>query len=260
MANDALIPFLIAGSILLMVLAGTLIYLFIFIRTKLGSFNYGKLAAENHALQLQVEEYERMLHEAARYIHDNISQGSAVIKMQISMLKKSVADDKNAKFLDNASECLDSIIQGTSAMRKYLNCDYIRSTGLITAVSGEAKRICGAVPAVEFEIEGEPEKIQAEQKLLIYRIAQEALQNIVKHASATKVTVLISCVGRQFSLLIRDNGFGMPLERLYTQQAQGVKSMRDRAKCLNGHLTIQSHPGKGCSVKLLIKDIEFNLA
>ena len=87
----------------------------------------------------------------------------------------------------------------------------------------------------------------------LYCIALEALNNALKHAKASSVTVRIQTVNDSVELEVKDNGIGFDPQRVDSREGMGLASMQDRAKRLGGVLTIQSSPGKGTAVSVQIK-------
>jgi two-component system sensor histidine kinase DegS len=91
---------------------------------------------------------------------------------------------------------------------------------------------------------------QASQEV-IYRVAQESLQNIAKHSQATQVNLLLQSTDKKVRLSVSDNGVGFDTEAaLCKPMSFGLAGMRERARLLDGELTIRSTPGKGAMVVL----------
>ena len=87
-------------------------------------------------------------------------------------------------------------------------------------------------------------------EVLIYRIAQELLNNIVKHANATEALVQLMRHDNNLNLTIEDNGIGFNIEQIDTTKGAGLSNVRSRVDYLKGHFDIQSNPGKGTSVHI----------
>ncbi|MGD1952713.1 MAG: sensor histidine kinase [Leptolyngbyaceae cyanobacterium] len=85
---------------------------------------------------------------------------------------------------------------------------------------------------------------------MLYRIAQEGITNIVKHANATAVELSLMADESGFRLLLRDNGRGFDLTQ--TSTGFGLQGMRERAQTIGGQLTLNSRPGEGCELRLTI--------
>jgi signal transduction histidine kinase len=107
--------------------------------------------------------------------------------------------------------------------------------------------------ATRCTIAGETRRLAPEHELAVYRIVQEALNNVVKHAQARHVDVHLK-FDAALSVSIRDNGVGFALpdrvDALTDQGHFGLIGMRERAELIGAHLTIQSSPGQGTTVEL----------
>ena len=86
----------------------------------------------------------------------------------------------------------------------------------------------------------------------IYRILQELLTNVARHAAATEVQVQLAQKDKDVILIVRDNGRGMPAERLSAKDSLGILGMQERALAFGGELVFSSAPGTGTSVKVRI--------
>jgi two-component system sensor histidine kinase UhpB len=93
-------------------------------------------------------------------------------------------------------------------------------------------------------------RLSREQELVVYRVAQEALTNIARHADATHVDLDLRCDDRRTSLTIRDDGRGMSPEAL--RSSNGIRGMRERAMLIGANLAIDSRPGDGTVVRLTL--------
>ena len=90
---------------------------------------------------------------------------------------------------------------------------------------------------------------------LTFRIAQEAINNSIKHSEATELDISLRYEQSGFLMRIRDNGIGFPASENGCQTNLGMENMRERARILNGKLEVKSEPGKGAEVRLEITDL-----
>jgi signal transduction histidine kinase len=84
------------------------------------------------------------------------------------------------------------------------------------------------------------------QKLTLFRITQEALNNIIRHSNATRTTIELSNNKNRIQLIIKDNGKGF--DSFSTKKGAGLNNIRNRVYLLSGKLSINTHPGKGCTL------------
>jgi signal transduction histidine kinase len=94
--------------------------------------------------------------------------------------------------------------------------------------------------------------LDSQRRTAVFRILQEILTNVRRHAEATRVWVDLRGEGESFILEVRDNGKGIPPERLKHVDGLGILGMRERALVFGGYLEIDSEPGKGTSVSVTI--------
>jgi signal transduction histidine kinase len=109
---------------------------------------------------------------------------------------------------------------------------------------------------VNLAIEGEMNDLPSDMEIAVYRMLQESLNNIKKHAEATQVNVLAKFTPRQVKLIVQDNGQGFEVPEtvtdLATQGSFGVMGLHERAQLLGGTVTIISQPGDGTSVEIVL--------
>jgi signal transduction histidine kinase len=100
------------------------------------------------------------------------------------------------------------------------------------------------------KVEGPAQELSPETRLLIFRIVQEALQNVVKHAKATKVHIDLHYTAGQLEVSVSDDGMGFSPSVLQNNATLGMTSMNQRAAMLNGELQITSARNKGATITL----------
>jgi two-component system NarL family sensor kinase len=100
--------------------------------------------------------------------------------------------------------------------------------------------------AIEYRCTGAIGDLNHDLALALYRIAQEALTNVVKHARARRVRVRLRSSTAQIALQVRDDGCGFDIRRAERKAGFGLASMRERTQQLRGRMAIRSAPGKGC--------------
>ena len=159
---------------------------------------------KNQELQLarcKSETEERILSSIARELHDNFNMQLIVASMNLQHIDWNKPAQIRSK-INNCIEQLNEAIQGLTDLSRSLNTDYIKSLGLINAIEKELSRIRNTNSfSVEMEIRGEME-------LTIFRIIQEAFNNIIKHAQTAHVQITLTYLIQQMFLTIVDNGVG----------------------------------------------------
>jgi PAS domain S-box-containing protein len=197
-----------------------------------------------------LEERQRL----ARELHDSVSQALYGIALGARTARKLV--DQNPQLVADPLEYVLSLADaGLAEMRALifeLRPESLESEGLAAALEKQAAAL-RARHEIEVEVAlcEEPEA-SLEVKEAIYRIAQEALHNTVRHARANNVTIKMVCeAGRILKLEVSDDGVGFETGGEFPGHL-GLHSMRERAQRLGGTLTLESSPGAGTAVRVLI--------
>ena len=201
----------------------------------------------------QVKEQERA--RIAREIHDDLGGNLTAIKMALSMLSARLPDDQ-PNLLEKASY-LDDLVDRTIEAVHRISLDLRPSTldlGIVAALEWQAREfekgsgIACIFRSAEREIELDPDHAAA-----LFRIFQEALTNVAKHAGATRVTVTLRRQRQHLTLAICDNGRGIAAADRLKPASFGLRGMSERARALGGTLTLSAAPGGGTMVTIKIR-------
>lgn len=200
---------------------------------------------------VQEEERRRM----ARNLHDHLGQQFTALRLTIGALKERAIDDKGfADRLERADRLAEAIDKDVDFLAWELRPPALDESGLSLALEQYLKEwsaVCG-IPA-EFHVTFPSDvRMSPDVDTQLYRIVQEALQNIRKHSNATMVSVLMEQRESEVVLIIEDDGRGFDVDRSRTpggtSQRMGLVSMEERALLLGGSVEIESSPGEGTSV------------
>ncbi|BAV08635.1 sensory box histidine kinase [Filimonas lacunae] len=193
---------------------------------------------------IQGEEKERR--RIAAELHDGIVGLLVAAKINLNLVKKEYHFSNESNF----TEGLQLIDQAASDLRKTAHNmmpEILMQDGLLKAL----EQFCNSIAAnnttsIYFEIVGTPVKLKSSLELALYRIVQELVHNIIKHARATEAMIQINFFENELSITVEDNGVGMDVHT--TTQGIGIKSIYDRVKAINGNITIESGYSKGTSI------------
>jgi PAS domain S-box-containing protein len=197
------------------------------------------------------EERERL----ARDLHDSVTQLLYTVNLCAISGRRALEQDQRDVLADSLNQLGDAAQQALREMRLMLyelRPSLVAEEGLVRALQRRLDAVEGRVGVVaELLTSGDmelPGRIEQE----LYHIALEALNNALKHAKATLVTISIDAEEDRVELKVVDNGAGFALSDLEAARGMGLVIMRERAKELNAVLTINSTPGEGTQVKVTV--------
>ena len=132
-----------------------------------------------------------------------------------------------------------------------LGADRIAKTGLAKALETEVERLnkTGQFNA-SITLEGNIPAMDNDKAVILYRMAQEILNNMVKHSGATQITVLLKASENLFTLAFNDDGVGFDVAEKMNSGGAGLQNLQNRARLINAQLILQSTPGNGSSVTI----------
>jgi signal transduction histidine kinase len=181
-------------------------------------------------------------------MHDGVQGHLITIASQLELLQK-VAERDPARAAELAREARELARTGADELRflvQRMRAPAL-ADGFLPALKQYAHNICSRHGIeLEFAVEGEPRTLPPEHENALFRIAQEALTNAVKHSSATTLSVLIEFRLEEVRLQVRDNGCGFPSSE--DRGGVGLLSMKERAQSVEGSLTIDCAEGAGTHI------------
>ena len=195
----------------------------------------------------------------ARELHDDLGQRLTALKMDLSLLEAGLSLE-NPKLLDRV-RTMHSLIDGTVTAVRRIAADLrpvmLDDLGLISAIEWLAHDFSSRYE-IEVELELEQADLQFDSTMTtaLFRMIQEALTNVARHAQASKVDICLKQENDQCIVRIYDNGKGMGTEAQRKPKSFGLLGMRERARIINGQLTIDSKAGRGTSVEIRVPAID----
>jgi PAS domain S-box-containing protein len=196
-----------------------------------------------------VREEERRL--IASEIHDELGQVLTTLKLDLSRLKTKLSKENNllAASAQSMSDLVDKTIESVQRISSELRPGVLDHLGLSDAIEWLAGEVCSR-KELPYDITIIPEDISLDQNrsIAVFRIFQEALTNVVRHAQATMVEVTLTKGNSGLALVVKDNGVGIPAEKLLDHNSYGLIGIRERARYLGGDVVISGSPGNGTSV------------
>jgi len=183
-------------------------------------------------------------------LHDNINQVLSIVKLYLSLVME--GSDEQERLLFQSFNLINTCINEIRNISQTLIPPELKEDGLVAAVDQLIDRIKIAKPfSIHFKHpKGAGKEINEKEQLTLYRIIQEQLSNIIKHAAATKVDIELKEDNRQISLRISDNGRGFDTRS--KGKGVGLNNMLHRVRLFDGDLQIISRQGAGCTLKVSI--------
>lgn len=204
---------------------------------------------------LNSQEQERK--RVARELHDETAQALIVLGRQIEMAQEMARDPRLIAHLEGVRDLVDNTLQEVRRFTSDLRPPLLEELGLVRTLEILGSRTAReASLEVDVRIVGEPRPLPPELELGLYRLAQESLSNVRRHAGASHVDVTLTYGEEAVKLEIRDNGVGFevptdPAEMMRTGRL-GLMGMHERARLFGGRTVIESHPGEGTTVTVVI--------
>jgi signal transduction histidine kinase len=197
----------------------------------------------------RAEEEERR--RLGRELHDDTAQSLLVLRLQMEMMERQTEGEVR-EGIAGLRESVERNIVDLRRIIAALSPAMLERLGLEAAVRQLAERFRKKHEAVlEARISGRGRPVSPEISEAVYRIAQEALQNVIRHSQARHVNLLLKIADRVIRLSVVDNGAGFDADGASTRPMSfGLLGMRERAALVGGTLRIQSMPGKGTTVVL----------
>ncbi|MDB5253717.1 MAG: domain S-box protein [Flaviaesturariibacter sp.] len=212
-----------------------------------------KLQHQRQLTQASIDSQERERQEIGKELHDNIGQQLTTIKLFLD-LAKSTADDATAEMIALSVRNVSDVINEIRGLCRNLVPSTLGDLGLIESISDLVNTLV-RTQRVQINVSSElfdEEKVAQNQMLMLFRIIQEQLNNIVKHAGATEIDICLKNGDGTLLLEVTDNGAGFDLKTV--KRGLGLSNMRNRAETLGGSMDIVTRPGEGCTVRVTIPE------
>lgn len=207
----------------------------------------------NKVLTVQEEERKHI----SRELHDEIGQALTAVNVSIAMLRSHAAGDEAfRRKVDHAQKLLEQSMDLVHRFARELRPSMLDHLGPVAALQNYVKSFTERT-GIKTEVEGtvSVEQLNNQQGTVLYRVAQESLTNVFKHAQATKVKIRLRQLASAVSMEIIDNGraFDVPgPDHARGRQPLGLLGMQERVRLVNGQFAIESVPKRGTTVRVEI--------
>jgi PAS domain S-box-containing protein len=224
--------------------------------------HYSQLLEQSRHMQAQLRQLSRQLllaqeeerKKVSRELHDVVAQTLTGINVRLANLKKEAASNTRGleRHIARTQELVEHAVKIVHRFARELRPAVLDDLGLIPALHTFMKNFKEETGVrVSLSAFAAVERVNGDKRTVLYRVAQEALTNIARHAHASQAKVTIQKIGGAISMEITDDGRGFQEERVLHSKRKdrlGLLGMRERLEMLGGRLTVTSAPGRGTTV------------
>lgn len=199
---------------------------------------------------IEAQESERS--RVSRELHDQVGQVLTAVKLNLHALRRSCTAPEVLSSIEDNMKVIDEAVDQVRDLSVDLRPMLLDDFGLVVAVRWYLDRqakSCGVRSDFTTRSLSEDDRFPSELETACFRIVQEAVTNVAKHARATRVSVVLERAGQDLILLISDDGAGFDMKTLRTSGATlGLRSMEERVQAVGGSITIDSAPNRGTAI------------
>jgi two-component system NarL family sensor kinase len=241
-------------TIFILVVVTFIIIILFFIQKKQKGFALDMIAVKaNHESELfktKLEIQKQTFDEISREIHDNVGQSLSLAKLGLSTLDPEGQYAGNEE-IKEISEILEKALHDLRYMCRTLNSDIIKNGGLKKTIEmqvGYLQR--GGKFNIQLHVDGDLVMLDETKEVFLFRIVQESVNNIIRHANATYINISLSYSKIALKLQINDNGKGFDLNEQISgpNHISGIYNMKNRAKMIGAEIQIESKIGSGTTI------------
>lgn len=241
--SQGIVITIIAALFLALVAVGIVVLILVYQKKQIG-FQKEK---EKQLMASRLETQEQTFREISQELHDNIGQALTLVKININTIDFEKKQDAVEK-LAGSKVLLTAALKDLRNLAKSLSTDFIHDTGLEKAVQQQLQLLQRTGHyATHLSVSSATYRLPAAHELILFRMVQELLNNIVKHADATAITVSMDYQEDKLIVKVQDNGKGFDADSRDQTGAAGLglRNVHNRAKLINGVLTFKSAPQQG---------------
>jgi signal transduction histidine kinase len=253
---------IILGTLML-VLSSTFIIVFLFYFRRKQLINRQEKAIlqaqhQQEILQVQLEIQNQTLQHISGELHDNIGQLLTLVRFKLNMLE--VEETITPNQIEEVNEVVEKTIIELRGLSKSLDGDFVENFGLVDSLSHALQRISSTGKyETDIFIEGEVYRLEGQKEIVLFRVVQEILSNILKHAKANYIKVSLQFTPAHFSLTVLDDGKGFDYEgvlgREMSQSGAGLRNIQRRTEMLGGTCSFKTAQNEGTSVYIQLPSL-----
>ncbi|HET8838650.1 MAG TPA: sensor histidine kinase [Flavobacteriaceae bacterium] len=204
---------------------------------------------ELNTIDLMISGQEKERQRLANDLHDNLGSTLATLKLNFKTLTRNFNEEEAKPILENATVLIDDAYKKVREIAHEKNSGVMAKEGLLPAVEQLARKVSNA-RGVKITVQGFDLKSRLESglEITLFRIIQELITNIVKHANATEATVSMTNHRDYLNIIVEDNGKGFDLKKGIGKDGMGLSNIEKRIEHLDGTMEIDTSENKGTSI------------
>ncbi|QDK83849.1 sensor histidine kinase [Spirosoma sp. KCTC 42546] len=256
--HEIIISFIAFTIVLVLLVTFGIIFTLLFSRRQ-AQFRQEKQALhetyQRELLQSQLETQNQTLEYIGQELHDNIGQMLSVAMLHLNGLEEELTQSSHQSAVSRMVQTIEGTILAVRQLAKTLDSGTIQRFGLRESLGLELERInqTGRYQT-HLQIIGEPCELGNEAEIILFRMAQESLNNAIKHAGAKTLTIIVDYQSTIFVLTIADDGRGFELSETANRQVgesgSGMRNLHQRAQLLGGTCLVDTQQGLGTRIEI----------
>jgi two-component system NarL family sensor kinase len=197
---------------------------------------------------IDAEEHERK--RIGADLHDGVGQLFSAVKMNLNGLFERISLEREEdKFLaENTLALVDESCKEVRVISHQMMPNMLLRSGITSDLKSFIEKIDADSLKIRLETTGFKDRLESNVETMLYRIIQETINNVIKHAQATQLDIILKRDAREITAVIKDNGVGFDTEKAGTFEGIGLKNILTRIEYLRGTIEYNSAPGKGTTV------------
>ncbi|MBE7169981.1 MAG: hypothetical protein INR73_05285 [Williamsia sp.] len=210
-----------------------------------------KLNYEKELLRAQLEIQEQTFQHISLELHDNVGHYISLAKLQLVTLNGN--DEDLSGKLSSSVDLLGTSLQEIRTLCSNLNTSNLKNNGLIKTVEQQVEQLSKSGQFdVAFTVKGKTVYMDEKKELILFRIIQEGLNNIIKHSQANKIRIQLAYCKDDMELTVTDNGRGFDVQKCLSgaTASSGIRNIVNRSLLINASQKIWSEPGKGTTIRI----------
>lgn len=200
-----------------------------------------------------IEMKETTLSYIGQELHDDLGQKMSVVKLMLNNVLEN-SDGAQKEILLEINEIIGESIRDIRNLSKSFITEQVTNSGLVDSITKEVLRIDRLhLMKINFEHNTDKVDIQSKDCLILFRIVQECINNVLKHSRAKNMEISLNDLGNSIKIILKDDGVGF--DNIDKFKGSGLLSMKKRAELINTFLEISSEKNKGTTTTILFNKI-----